>query len=40
MPTPTLGIVTLEELGYMLDPVRRRLTPLPMRLGHLGHASL
>jgi predicted aspartyl protease len=36
---PLLGIVTLEELGYMLDPVRRRLMPLPMRLGRLDHAS-
>ena len=36
---PLLGIVTLEELGYMLDPVRRRLMPLPMRLGRLDPAS-
>ena len=34
-----LGIVTLEELGLMLDPIRRRLLPLHLRLGHLGHAG-
>jgi len=28
-----LGVVTLEELGLMLDPLRRRLKPLRMRLG-------
>jgi clan AA aspartic protease len=28
-----LGTVSLESLGFMLDPIRRRLTPLPMVLG-------
>jgi clan AA aspartic protease len=27
-----LGIVTLEELGLILDPVRRELRPMPMTL--------
>jgi predicted aspartyl protease len=27
-----LGIVTLEALGFMLDPLRRELRPLPMML--------
>jgi predicted aspartyl protease len=27
-----LGIVTLEELGLMLDPLKRELRPLPMML--------
>jgi predicted aspartyl protease len=27
-----LGAVTLEELGLMLDPLRRQLRPLPMQL--------
>ena len=27
-----LGAVTLEELGLMLDPLRRELRPLPMQL--------
>ena len=28
-----LGMVTLESLGYVLDPFRRELRPLPMVLG-------
>ncbi len=28
-----LGIVTLEELGLILDPLTRELRPLPMVLG-------
>jgi len=28
-----LGVVTLEELGMVLDPLRRRLRPLRLRLG-------
>jgi len=28
-----LGTVTLESLGYILDPFRRELRPLPMLLG-------
>ena len=28
-----LGVVTLEGLGFMVDPIRRRLKPLHMRLG-------
>ena len=28
-----LGMVTLESLGYVLDPFRRELRPLPMILG-------
>jgi len=31
--TPLLGIVSLEALGYILDPLRRELRPLPMMLG-------
>lgn len=31
--TPLLGMVTLEALGYILDPIRRELRPLPMVLG-------
>jgi clan AA aspartic protease len=27
-----LGIVTLEALGFILDPIRRELRPLPMML--------
>jgi len=27
-----LGAVTLEELGLVLDPLRRELRPLPMQL--------
>lgn len=30
-----LGVVTLEELGLILDPVRRDLRPMPMSLAHL-----
>ena len=28
-----LGVLTLEALGYALDPLRRQLRPLPMLLG-------
>lgn len=28
-----LGIVSLEALGFILDPIRRELRPLPMVLG-------
>ncbi len=28
-----LGTVTLESLGFVLDPIRRELRPLPMMLG-------
>jgi predicted aspartyl protease len=28
-----LGVVTLEDLGMVLDPLRRRLRPLRLRLG-------
>ena len=28
-----LGMVSLEALGYILDPIRRELRPLPMVLG-------
>jgi clan AA aspartic protease len=28
-----LGVLTLEALGYVLDPLRRELKPLPMLLG-------
>jgi predicted aspartyl protease len=31
--TPLLGMVTLEALGYLLDPLRRELRALPMVLG-------
>lgn len=31
--TPLLGMVSLEALGYVLDPLRRELRPLPMVLG-------
>jgi hypothetical protein len=27
-----LGVVTLEELGLILDPMRRELRPMPMSL--------
>lgn len=27
-----LGVVTLEELGFVVDPIRRELRPLPMPL--------
>jgi predicted aspartyl protease len=32
-----LGIVTLEELGLTLDPLKRVLRPLPMVLGGQDH---
>lgn len=28
-----LGVVTLEALGYIFDPIKRELRPLPMVLG-------
>jgi hypothetical protein len=28
-----LGTVSIEALGFMLDPIRRELRPLPMVLG-------
>lgn len=28
-----LGVVTLEALGYIFDPIRRELRPMPMVLG-------
>src|SRR5579862_224123 len=31
--SPLLGVVTLEELGLSLDPVRGELKPLPMIIG-------
>jgi predicted aspartyl protease len=31
-----LGVVTLEELGLILDPMRRELRPMPMSLMPLG----
>ena len=31
--TTLLGVLTLEALGYALDPRRRELGPLPMSLG-------
>ena len=31
--TPLLDMVSLEALGYILDPLRRELRPLPMVLG-------
>ena len=31
--SPLLGIVTLEALGFIFDPFRRELRPLPMVLG-------
>ena len=34
-----LGVVTLEALGLMLDPLRRRLRPLRLRLGALSVAA-
>ena len=33
-----LGIVSLEDLGLMLDPLKRVLLPLPMLLGGQVHA--
>ncbi len=35
--TPLLGIVTLEELGLGVDPVNRRLIPVPGMLATLRH---
>jgi predicted aspartyl protease len=29
---PLLGVVTLEEVGLILDPLRRELRPMPMSL--------
>ncbi len=34
-----LGVVTLEELGLILDPMRRELRPMPMSLMPLRPAS-
>ena len=34
-----LGVVTLEELGLMVDPLRRELKPLHLRLGAVGLTS-
>ena len=31
-----LGVVTLEALGYVLDPLKRELRALPMLLAGLG----
>lgn len=31
--SPLLGVVTLETLGFALDPFKRVLRPLPMMLG-------
>ena len=31
-----LGVVTLEEIGLILDPMRRELRPMPMSLMPLG----
>ena len=33
-----LGVVTLEALGYVLDPLKRELRPLPMLLAALTTA--
>ena len=35
-----LGIVTLEELGLILDPVRRELRPMPMTLVSVSTRSV
>jgi len=35
--TPLLGVVTLEELGLGVDPVNRRLIPVPGMLAALRH---
>jgi hypothetical protein len=35
-----LGIVTLEELGLILDPVRRELRPMPMTLVSVATRSV
>lgn len=32
-----LGVVSLESLGFILDPIRRVLRPLPMILGGKGN---
>ena len=32
-----LGVVTLESLGLILDPIRRELKPLPMLLMTITH---
>lgn len=34
-----LGVLTLEALGYVLDPLRRQLRPLPMLLGVTAFSS-
>jgi clan AA aspartic protease len=34
-----LGVVTLEELGLILDPLRRELRPMPMSLMPLASRS-
>ncbi len=31
-----MGSVSLEALGFMLDPLKRELRPLPLLLAHLG----
>jgi len=36
---PLLGALTLESLGLMLDPLRRKLRPLPTLLLSLGGAA-
>ena len=36
---PLLGALTLESLGLMLDPLRRKLRPLPSLLLSLGGAA-
>ena len=37
---PTLlGVLTLEALGYALDPLRRELRPLPMLLGTIASGA-
>jgi predicted aspartyl protease len=30
---PLLGVITLENLGLVLDPIKRRLQPTMLRLG-------
>ncbi len=32
-----LGSISLEVLGFMLDPFKRQLRPLPMMLASYGH---
>lgn len=32
-----LGAVTLEALGFMLDPLKREIRPIPMVLGAMRH---